>query len=63
MGPKMWPSTPLMVKSGTKLAMMMAAEKKMERLTWAADSAITASLAPVRCWGCTLELACSAMWR
>ena len=52
-----------MVKSGTKLAMMMAAEKKIERLTAAALSAITASLAERRRVACSPAVECSAMWR
>ena len=31
-GPKMWPSMPLRVNSGTKPAMMIAAEKKMRAI-------------------------------
>ncbi len=42
MGPKMCPSIPESVNSGTKPAMMMAAAKKIERLTSAAASAIVA---------------------
>ena len=40
----MWPSIPLMVNSGTKPAMMIAAEKKIAWFTSIAALAITANL-------------------
>ena len=40
----MWPSIPLMVNSGTKPAIMIAAEKKIPRFTSIAALPITANL-------------------
>ena len=42
-GPKMCPSTPVKVNSGTKLAVMIAAEKKIALFTSEAASAIVVS--------------------
>ncbi len=48
MGPKMWPSTPVRVNSGRKLAMMIAAAKKIALFTSEAASPMMPSLASRR---------------